>query len=364
MDNVDKVLEAIREFFVRNPDDDLHKGDLPALTGIEMGSVHPILQLMCGGPSSPYENGPRADALRGILVRLSSGGRTKYKLSTKGGALFGLSASTADSQAPLPLLDFATIANVLLDFDGETFNSHDFERRFAIRQPIEYAAIVARHGAGDVHGKPYTATSYLANSLALYARKWEPAAGLPQLTLDGLLSAPASGVHRKIGSWRCGDGSDDVATDVQAILDAPEIDRTERDLLVRARVGQGRFRQCLLGYWRCACPVTGCNDYRVLVASHIKRWCDSDNRERLDPFNGLLLTPNVDRLFDMHLISFGNDGRLLVSARVAPGLLDQLGIREETTIPLDIRHQPYLAAHRERMAALDEQAGFNSDEAR
>jgi hypothetical protein len=362
MDNVDKVLAALREFFARDPGADLHKGDVPALTGIEMGSVHPILQLMCGGPSSPYENGPRADALRGILVRFSSGGRTKYKLSAKGGAMFGLSASTADSQAPLPLLDFATIANVLLDFEGKTFNSHDFERQFAIRQPVEYAAIVARHGSGDAHGKPYTATSYLANSLALYARKWDPAAGLPQLTLDGLSSAPASGVHRKIGSWRSGDGSDDVAADVLAILDASGIDRTERDLLVKARVGQGRFRQNLLDYWRCACPVTGCNDYRVLVASHIKRWCDSDNRERLDPFNGLLLTPNMDRLFDMHLISFGDDGRLLVSARIAPAVLDQLGICVETTIPLDVRHQPYLADHRERMAALDAQAGFNFDE--
>jgi predicted restriction endonuclease len=49
------------------------------------------------------------------------------------------------------------------------------------------------------------------------------------------------------------------------------------------------------------------------VASHIKPWRASDNTERLDTYNGLLLLPNLDKAFDLGFITFTERGRIIVS---------------------------------------------------
>jgi putative restriction endonuclease len=50
-----------------------------------------------------------------------------------------------------------------------------------------------------------------------------------------------------------------------------------------------------------------------LRASHSKPWRDATNEERLNGENGLLLTPDVDLLFDRGFISFEDSGKVLVS---------------------------------------------------
>lgn len=65
------------------------------------------------------------------------------------------------------------------------------------------------------------------------------------------------------------------------------------------------------------------------MASHIKPWKDSDNRERLSGQNGLMLTPTPDHLFDKGYISFGDDGRLLYASRVNRAALAKMKIPEE-----------------------------------
>ena len=42
----------------------------------------------------------------------------------------------------------------------------------------------------------------------------------------------------------------------------------------------------------------------LLIASHIKPWRDSNDEERLDACNGLLLAAHVDKAFDRYLLSF------------------------------------------------------------
>lgn len=122
---------------------------------------------------------------------------------------------------------------------------------------------------------------------------------------------------------------------------------TERKALVAARRGQGLFRQRVLQYWTGRCAVTGCALSPLLVASHIKPWRDSSDSERLDGFNGLLLTPNLDRLFDRYLISFDADGTLLVSPRLDAAERQRLGVIAPLRIErLHWRHLPYLEAHR------------------
>jgi hypothetical protein len=124
---------------------------------------------------------------------------------------------------------------------------------------------------------------------------------------------------------------------------------TERETLIKARLGQGQFRADLIAYWG-GCAITGLSFAGMLRASHIKPWCKSSNKERLDKFNGLLLTPNLDQAFDAGLITFDDDGSLLISPLLDAGAADALGIVAGTKLKmLEAAHQPYLAWHRENL---------------
>ncbi|WP_374145812.1 HNH endonuclease [Sphingomonas sp. 28-63-12] len=131
---------------------------------------------------------------------------------------------------------------------------------------------------------------------------------------------------------------------------APEEDPlTERERLQAARVGQGEFRDRLMIYWNGACPVAGVDHAALLRASHIKAWREATNAERLDPFNGILLCAHIDALFDRHLITFEDDGRLCISSSVSDENRSRLGLEPAMRITgLDARHGEYLAHHRSR----------------
>lgn len=92
---------------------------------------------------------------------------------------------------------------------------------------------------------------------------------------------------------------------------------TEQEQIVVSRLGQGNFRRNVIRLWG-SCSVTGLQNVSLLRASHIKPWKDSDNKERLTPYNGLLLIPDYDFLFDRGYISFKNNGSVLISRRLSP----------------------------------------------
>ncbi|QJD57613.1 hypothetical protein HG264_01160 [Pseudomonas sp. gcc21] len=124
---------------------------------------------------------------------------------------------------------------------------------------------------------------------------------------------------------------------------------TERTALIKARVGQSSFRLQLIEYWN-GCAVTGCGDTRLLLASHIKPWCVASGAERLDPFNGLLLTPNLDLAFDQGLISFDDIGQILLRDDLDPDSAQTLNITPKLRLrQIDSRHHGYLAWHREHL---------------
>ena len=126
---------------------------------------------------------------------------------------------------------------------------------------------------------------------------------------------------------------------------------TEVERLVRQRVGQNKFRDALLEYWGGACAVTGVNIPGVLRASHAKPWaeCASD-AERLDVFNGFLLSANLDALFDRFLISFDDHGVLMTAPALAGLDLLPLGIVPGMKLRwVNALHKPYLALHRTRL---------------
>jgi putative restriction endonuclease len=122
---------------------------------------------------------------------------------------------------------------------------------------------------------------------------------------------------------------------------------TERRALVLSRIGQGRFREDVMGLWGGRCAVTGLDISPLLRASHIKPWRDSDNRERLDPLNGLLLSPSYDATFDSGLITFDENGGVILSDEWNPLRIEQVGIAPTARVEkLRDGHRPYLDYHR------------------
>ena len=127
----------------------------------------------------------------------------------------------------------------------------------------------------------------------------------------------------------------------------PEIPETEKEALIKARRGQGRFRSNVLQY-ETRCRVTGIENPAYLIASHIKPWSQSSNAERLDGANGLLLSAHVDQLFDCGYISFTDSGDMICSTHVDTTVLRQLHIEPVVNVGSFREEQLfYLAYHRD-----------------
>ena len=126
---------------------------------------------------------------------------------------------------------------------------------------------------------------------------------------------------------------------------------TERDAIVKARLGQGRFRDALKNAWSGRCAVTGVAIDALLRASHIKPWRHSNNRERLDADNGLLLVATLDAAFDAGLMSFDDAGGMVLSSRLGRspeavlGILSGARLRSTPTSA----QQEYLRHHRNQL---------------
>jgi putative restriction endonuclease len=139
---------------------------------------------------------------------------------------------------------------------------------------------------------------------------------------------------------------DDLIMHTTEIQSLPE---TERQSVIKARIGQGVFRQQLIEMWE-GCAVTDVRLPNVLRASHIKPWRFSSNSERLNPYNGLLLLPQYDQLFDKGLISFDESGDLLRSPALELIEPSKLGISPKDKLrALSDQHCAFLCYHREEV---------------
>jgi hypothetical protein len=127
---------------------------------------------------------------------------------------------------------------------------------------------------------------------------------------------------------------------------------TERKGLVTSRVGQGYYRQKIIERWEGKCPVSGMSIIPILIASHIVPWSQSNDEEKLDVNNGILLSPNVDALFDKCLISFKNDGSILISGKISIEDRVALGLNDTIEIPVSERMKPYLERHRKKFEKI------------
>ncbi|MCX9112659.1 HNH endonuclease [Aeromonas veronii] len=124
---------------------------------------------------------------------------------------------------------------------------------------------------------------------------------------------------------------------------------TEKEQLVKSRRGQGLFRS-RLEQIEPSCRVTGVSNKVLLIASHIKPWCECDNIERLDGNNGLLLSPHIDKLFDQGWITFTDAGGLLCAEPSIERALQQWGVELPINVgPFKPKQSEYLAYHRSKI---------------
>ncbi|MBX3549074.1 MAG: HNH endonuclease [Xanthobacteraceae bacterium] len=117
----------------------------------------------------------------------------------------------------------------------------------------------------------------------------------------------------------------------RSIAEDPGVQETDRLAIIRARSGQGIFKERVSRIER-RCRITGVENPVHLVASHCKPWRDSNNEERLNGENGLLLTPSIDHLFDRGFIGFENNGILIVSPVAHRPSLNRMGVETERVV--------------------------------
>lgn len=128
--------------------------------------------------------------------------------------------------------------------------------------------------------------------------------------------------------------SDSYVADIQVEYGVNTPRLTEKEVIAKIRTAQSDYRNRVLTFWDNRCAVTGVDDTKWLIASHIKPWREATNEERVDPRNSLLLTPNFDKLFDRGVISFSpSDGKIILPEQLSMRMwsnLNRLNINEDT----------------------------------
>jgi HNH endonuclease len=148
-------------------------------------------------------------------------------------------------------------------------------------------------------------------------------------------------------------------TDLNEINSRTNINRTTKEQLINARIGQGKFREDVLACWENRCAVTGTSVTAAIRASHLQPWKGSTDSQRLDPNNGLPLLATLDALFDRYLITFDKTGWLKLSAELSnlsSADLGRLGINDAMRLrrQLTDEQETFLALHR---AAFSRRSG-------
>lgn len=141
--------------------------------------------------------------------------------------------------------------------------------------------------------------------------------------------------------------SDDLAVHERELI---ALAATERESVMKARIGQGIFRKELIEMWGGACAITGVRLPNLLRASHIKPWRFSTNSERTNRYNGLLMLPQYDHLFDRGFISFDDDGQIVTSRALDGISASKLGFSETDRLrSLSDSHLAFLRYHRKTL---------------
>lgn len=113
----------------------------------------------------------------------------------------------------------------------------------------------------------------------------------------------------------CNNAVIEEAKKIEEEMSSLNVEGESKKAVINVRVNQGIFRNLLLKRYNrcCLCKV---ENSALLIASHIKPWAESEPEEKLDVNNGFLMCPNHDKLFDKGYITFGNDGKIIISDKL------------------------------------------------
>ncbi len=218
---------------------------------------------------------------------------------------------------------------------GKAVRPKSFIQELGPLLPTKYSPIQANTGNGNQ-------AAYLAE---ISFQAFQTVVGKADLDLDLAMAIP------ELASI-FGDATEQLDDAVERQISmSTALSETDKVQVIKARRGQGIFRSNVQKHEK-HCLLTGVSSQYLLVASHIKPWRSCSNSfERLDGNNGLLLTPHVDLLFDRGLISFSDEGALLVSARMDPKDLARLGIvtSNMSAHHFKVEQRAYLNYHRDNV---------------
>lgn len=156
----------------------------------------------------------------------------------------------------------------------------------------------------------------------------------------------------------------DVILDIASIkLDSINVDvlpenssvGTETLAVGKRRIGQGRYRRDVIRLWDGKCAITSSTIQELLIASHIVPWKDSNSIEKTDEQNSVLLSALYDKLFDKYLISFDDNGKILVSRSI--NIKEKAALSITGAEVIDIKSDKmlsYLRKHRKEFETLNQ----------
>lgn len=143
--------------------------------------------------------------------------------------------------------------------------------------------------------------------------------------------------------------------------DETNILQTETLRLQKIRTAQSQYRKNCLDLWDGKCAVTGIDNPSYLIAGHIKPWRESNNNEKIDSFNSVLLSPDYDKLFDKGIISFEpNSGKIILPEdSTLQEQLYVLGVKENDRLRfVPDKTIEYLEFHKRNIFGFTQQESF------
>lgn len=98
-------------------------------------------------------------------------------------------------------------------------------------------------------------------------------------------------------------------------ITSKELEGKEKETVIKQRVNQSAFRSMILYNYEERCAITGINIPELLVASHIVPWSVNE-KERLNPENGICLSALYDRAFDQGFISIDMNNKIILADKL------------------------------------------------
>jgi Predicted restriction endonuclease len=231
-------------------------------------------------------------------------------------------------------------------WDAEAYRSHGQNSCYVSIEELKAALSEGIHKC-EPHGSAvYTFTAdYFGNYLALLQRN-------NKLDFQGV--AAQATLKERV---RKADLSDRKKRAIKSMdqlrASARELNETEKDAVFKRRIGQGIFKDLLRNKFQCKCALCDITTDRMLIGSHIQEWKESSDFEKLDENNGLLLCAHHDALFDKHLISFNDDGSLIVSPILTSSEKEELQLNSIINFEMNDQMKAYMARHRSKLRQND-----------